>query len=109
MQLQFSITQHIRDAALMQSIQEFFGCGYIVNDGATKKQFRIRGFNDISNTLIPFLDQYPLHTQKALDLLVFRQVHGMMKNGLHLTPEGLEEIRALKSTINRARMIQYKK
>ena len=31
-QLQFIITQHIRDAALMLDLQDFFNCGSIVND-----------------------------------------------------------------------------
>jgi hypothetical protein len=32
-----------------------------------------------------------------------------MKDGRHLTPDGLDEIRAIKSTMNRARMLEFKK
>ncbi|KAJ3111081.1 hypothetical protein HK100_002811 [Physocladia obscura] len=106
--LQFAITQHIRDAALMLDLQEFFGCGTIANDGPTKKQFLIRSIPlETSMMFLPLFYLYPLRTQKALDMQAFAQVHGMMKQGLHLTPEGLEEIRAIKATMNRARMVQY--
>jgi len=45
--LQFTITQHIRDAELMTRIKEHFSCGYLTKDGTTKLQFRIRGINDL--------------------------------------------------------------
>jgi hypothetical protein len=77
-QLQFVITQHIRDAALMVKFLEFFNCGTVVNDGPTKKQFRIRDFNKLETILFPFLDAYPLQTQKALDANDFRLFHTIL-------------------------------
>ena len=108
-QLQFSITQHIRDADLMRSLVDFFGAGIVVSDGSTKVQYRIRRFADFEQSLFPLLDEYPLMTQKRLDAEAFRKVHALMKDGRHLTPDGLDEIRAIKSTMNRARMLEFKK
>lgn len=108
-QLQFSITQHIRDADLMRSLVDFFGAGIVVSDGLTKVQYRIRRFADFEQSLFPLLDEYPLMTQKRLDAEAFRKVHALMKDGRHLTPDGLDEIRAIKSTMNRARMLEFKK
>lgn len=108
-QLQFSITQHIRDADLMRSLVDFFGAGIVVPDGPTKVQYRIRRFADLEQSLFPLLDEYPLMTQKRLDAEAFRKVHALMKDGRHLTPDGLDEIRAIKSTMNRARMLEFKK
>ena len=108
-QLQFSITQHIRDADLMRSLVDFFGAGIVVSDGPTKVQYRIRRFADFEQSLFPLLDEYPLMTQKRLDAEAFRKVHALMKDGRHLTPDGLDEIRAIKSTMNRARMLEFKK
>lgn len=107
-QLQFVITQHIRDSELMAMFPKFFNCGYITNDGPTKLQYRIRALDDITTYLLPFLDDCPLVTQKRLDADAFRKVHSLMVNKLHLTAGGLEEIRAIKSTMNRARMVDYK-
>jgi hypothetical protein len=103
-QLQFAITQHIRD--LMFSIKEFFNCGHIGNDGPTKLQFRIRSLLELESRLFPLLDMYPLQTLKRLDAEAFREVHAMMKNGLHLTLKGFEEIQKIRATTNRGRMLQ---
>ena len=103
-QLRFVITQHVRDGELMQRLQEFFGCGTISKDGESKLQLRIRGFKDLEDKVFPLLDEYPLQTQKALDAQAFREVHSIIKNKIHVTSSGLCKIKAIKATINRARM-----
>ena len=108
-QLQFSITQHIRDVDLMRSLVDFFGAGIVVSDGPTKIQYRTRRFVQLEQSLFPVLDEYRLMTQKRLDAEAFRKVHALMKDGRHLTPDGLNEIRVIKSTMNRARMLEFKK
>jgi hypothetical protein len=107
-QLQFSITQHIRDAELMRKLIPFFGTGTVVSDGPTKVQFRIRRYSDFYKSLFPLLDEFPLMTQKRLDAEAFRKAHAIIKDGRHLTVSGLDEIRALKTQMNRARMSEYK-
>lgn len=101
-QLQFRITQHIRDIELMKKFIQFFGIGLIVNDGPTKVQYRIRTFKHLP-VLFALLDQYPLQTQKALDAQCFLEVYNMMLNKEHLTEIGLEKILAIKATMNRSR------
>ena len=107
-QLQFSITQHIRDLSLMQQFPAFFGAGAVSSDGPTKVQYRMRGFKDLERYLFPLLDKYPLMTQKRLDAEAFRAVHVLMKSGRHLTPDGLNEIRTIKDSMNRGRMARFK-
>lgn len=106
-QLRFVITQHIRDQVMMHQFPLFFNAGNVVADGPTKLQFRMRGFNDLEQHLFPLLDEYPLVTQKRLDAEAFRKVHALMKDKQHLTVNGLEEIRAIKSSMNRGRMDIY--
>lgn len=102
-QLQFAITQHIRDKELMEKFIPFFGnIGLIVNDGPTKVQYRIRSFKHFP-VLFDLLDQYPLQTQKALDAECFKNVYNMMLNKEHLTEIGLDKILAIKATMNRSR------
>ena len=79
-----------------------------MKNGKTKFQFRIRNAKDLETYLFPLLDAYPLQSQKAMDAAAFREVHAMMVNKEHLTHEGLAKIRLIKSTMNRARMEQYK-
>ena len=101
--LEFSITQHIRDRKLMEKFIEFFGCGYVVNDTPMKLQYRIRDRKQLSENLFPFIDQNSLLTVKSLDYFDFKHVHSMLENKLHLTPQGLDEIRVIQARMNRNR------
>jgi len=105
--LEFSVTQHIRDVNLMHKLIEFFGFGYLAKDGDTKYQFRVRKTQDLVK-LIHLFEEYPLQTQKRLDAEAFRQVLMLVLAKQHLNPEGLEEIRLIKATMNRARMKDFK-
>ncbi len=39
-------------------------------------------------------------TIKSLDYLDFKRVHSMLESKLHLTPEGLNDIRAIQAGMN---------
>ena len=58
---------------------------------------------DIVDKLIPFLDSYSLIGAKRQDYLDFCKVASLMKTKAHLTNDGLEEIRQIKSGMNSAR------
>lgn len=105
--LEFSVTQHIRDTKMMQDLVNFFGFGYLAKDGPTKYQFRVRNVQDLVK-LFTLFDAYPLQSQKRLDAEAFLQVLNLVLAKKHLTQEGLDQIRQIKSTMNRARMVQYK-
>lgn len=104
-QLQFCVSQHTRDRALMERFIPFFGgVGHVVKQGPTMVQYRIRGINDLSNHFYPFLDAHPLLTVKSKDYADFRRVHDLMAKGLHLTPEGLAQIKVIKESMNLRRV-----
>lgn len=110
-QLQFCITQHIQDRELMDQLILFCfslwgkeGVGTVNSDGPLKVQYRIRGMDDLEYHLFPFLEKNPLLTKKRLDYEQFRAVHALMRKGLHLTPEGLAQIRLIKGLMNRSRV-----
>jgi len=54
----------------------------------------------LTNIIIPFFKNYPLIGIKAQDFLYFCQIAELMKTGAHLTVEGLEKIRLIKSGMN---------
>jgi len=101
--LEFSITQHIRDKELIEKLIKFFGCGYIINDTSMKVQYRIRDRQELALYLFPFFDSNPLLTIKSKDYEDFKLVHSMLAKKLHLTPEGLNEIRLIQARMNRNR------
>lgn len=103
-QLAFIVSQHDRDIDLLYSFVTFFGGGQVVPNGLNKSIYRLRRPDLMEANLFPLLDKYPLLTQKHLDAEAFRKVHGMMKDKKHLTAEGLADIRAIQSTMNRGRM-----
>lgn len=103
-QLHFSVAQHAQDKLLLEQFVPFFdGAGQVTASGGSMYQYRIRGMDDLENKLFPFLESHPLVTQKSLDYANFRVVHAMMRNGEHLTPEGLDKIRAIQLLMNRQR------
>lgn len=65
--------------------------------------FRVAKLFDIAEKIIPFFDKYPIIGVKSQDYEDFKRVAELMKNKVHLTPEGLEEIRIVKAGINRGR------
>jgi imidazole glycerol phosphate synthase subunit HisF len=60
----------------------------------------VTSFKDITEKVIPFLDKYPIQGTKILDFLDFKRVADLMNNKAHLSKEGLDEIRFIKSKMN---------
>ncbi len=103
-QLQFVIGQHIQDKALLERFIPFFGVGRVLQTSSYMAQYRIRGMDDLENSLFPYLTSYPLLSQKSIDYANFKLVHSFMRDGYHLTPEGLIEIRRIQQLMNRQRI-----
>jgi len=103
-QLVFLITQHSRDAQLMNSLVSYFGCGrYVLRKNKDFGEYVITKFSDLTEKVIPFFDKYKIIGVKALDFADFCKVHELVKNKAHLTPEGLELIEKIKSGMNKGR------
>jgi LAGLIDADG endonuclease len=102
-QLEFSITQHIRDHNLLLQFIEFFGCGYVSPDGPTKCKYLVRDLSDLNRVIIPFFHSYPLRTVKQLDFNSFVSVTTLMNDKKHLTEQGLLDIQQIKGSMNRNR------
>lgn len=102
--LVFTITQHIRDEKLLRSFIEEFRCGKIISrSNVSTIEFEVTKFKEITNIIIPFFSKYPLHGDKVKDFNDFKKVAELMKNKAHLTQEGIEEIKNIKSGMNRGR------
>lgn len=98
----FQITQHIRDANLMDSIAKFLDCGliYKYREGV---DFRVSKISDIMGKIIPLLEKYPLEGVKLKDYKCFKEVGELIKNKKHLTPSGLEKIKQFKLNMDNLR------
>ena len=104
--LVFQITQHLREEELMQSLIKYFKCGYIEKDKSGNRNwinFRVYNFREINEKIIPFFKKYQIYGVKALDYLDWCKVAELMQNKVHLTKEGIDEIKKIKSRMNTGR------
>lgn len=97
--LRFSIGQHSRDHLLLESLVNFFGCGYVVKyDKREVCEFIVTKIDHIILHIIPFFDKYPIIGSKCLNYLNFCKAANIIKNKEHLNIDGkgLEQILQLK-------------
>lgn len=105
-QLRFRITQHERDIKLMEYLIKYLGSGKIYKYPRNAAvSLTIVKFSDITNTIIPFFEKNPLLGVKLFDYLDWCKIAKLMNDGSHLTIEGLNLIRTIKSRMNTGRNI----
>ena len=103
-QLRFRIIQHDRDLELMECIIKYLGTGQIYKYSKTQAiSLIVYNFSDIINIIIPFFDKNPLLGTKSLDYQDWSKIANLMKDGSHLTIEGLNQIKNIKSGMNTGR------
>lgn len=104
MRLRFSLTQHYRDEKLLKSLVEYLGSGiYYARSEHNLSEFVVTKFADLTDKMIPFFDKYPIVGAKRQDYLDFCKVAELMRSKAHLTSSGLEQIKQIKSGMNRGR------
>jgi len=102
--LYFTITQHSRDERLMNRLMDSLGCGTIQKKSQNLITcLVVTKFKDIEEKIIPFFDKHPILGEKAKDFHDFKQVAEIMKDKGHLTARGFDQIRKIKSGMNRGR------
>nr|YP_010561529.1 hypothetical protein OSR58_mgp01 [Ganoderma flexipes]UYX56900.1 hypothetical protein [Ganoderma flexipes] len=95
----FSITLHVKDLALLESIKNNLGVGNISKSGEKAVMYAVDSIKEIP-VIVNHFDKYPLVTQKLSDYLIFKKCFDIIKQGNHLTERGLLEIIGLKSNLN---------
>jgi len=99
-QLIFSITQHVRDKELLKVLMSYLDCGNVYYS-RNVIDLVVQKFADINLKIIPFLNQYPLQGVKLKEFENFKKVAEIMNSKSHLTLEGVEEIKKIKSGMNK--------
>ena len=104
---EFCVTQGERSLASLKELKDFFGVGQVIinrrydNHREHLYRFVVRKRQDLLEVIIPFFQQYPLRTAKKKDFQKFVQCVRMIRDGIHLTPEGLIQIILIAQTMNR--------
>ena len=102
--LEFQLAQHSRDINLMKSIINYLDCG-VIYEYSQIVIFKVSKFSDINDKIVPFFNKYPIIGVKYKDFLDFCKVKELMKHKEHLTLNGLEKIKEIKSGMNIGRKI----
>jgi hypothetical protein len=88
---------------LLRSFIQYLDCGNAYKY-VERVDYSVTKFSDLTHKIIPFFQKYPVKGVKSYDFEDFCKVAELMKNKAHLTPEGLEEIRLIKSGMNKGRV-----
>lgn len=100
-QVCFQIGLHEKDKVLLGMIQSYFkGAGNISKQGKILVQYRVTSLKHLE-IIAEHFENYPLITQKKIDFELWKQVFEILKNKGHLTEKGLENIAAIKASMNK--------
>ncbi len=102
--LNFLVFQNIRDAYLLESFSQVFGCGsFSIKEKTAIGTFAVTNFNNIVDNIIPFFEEYPILGAKAEEFKDFKEASVLIQSKAHLTKEGLDKILLIKSRMNFSR------
>jgi hypothetical protein len=96
----FSIGLHIKDKELLYLIQQTLGTGLVhIFNNKSEAVYSVESFKELEKIITHF-NNYPLVTAKRIDFIIFQKCFEIIKEGNHLTENGLLEIISLKTALN---------
>ena len=104
---EFVVSQGEKSLMALEEIKNFFGCGNIFvnkrydNHNENLYRYCVRSINELDTKIIPFFKQYPLHTYKQNDFLIFEKVIKAMIRKEHLNKSKRNKIITLIGKMNR--------
>lgn len=89
----------------MGVLKDYFGTGSLITyRDRPAVDLSIYRYKDITEKIIPFYDTYPILGVKQLDYIDWCRIASLMNKGLHLTKDGISEIRDIQSKMNTRRI-----
>jgi hypothetical protein len=100
----FQLTQHTRDELHLEIRDDYFGCGkYYISSRKGYGDFQVGKYSDIMEIIIPFFQNNKVVGEKLKDFNDWCKVAYLIKDKLHLTEKGLEQIREIQNSMNKNR------
>jgi len=106
--LGFEIELRDDDEPILQEIKAILGCGHVYkleyrryHKWKPHAKYRVTNFREIYDKVIPFFQQYSLFGQKAKSFECFCRAAEIMQKNQHITQEGIEQLRTIKSSMNK--------
>jgi LAGLIDADG endonuclease len=90
-----------KDEVILNIIKDLLGFGKVTLRSKTKGVYRYTatGFKSM-NDIISYFNLFPLLTKKAISYNKWSTIHNIIYNKLHLTEEGLTQVRVIQKQIN---------
>jgi hypothetical protein len=89
----FSISQHKRNKEILESIRDYFNCGWIrFSSPDHNYKYEVRGIDDLIKKIIPHFQKFPLQTSKKKDFLLFTEICEQVYQKHHLNFDYLRGI-----------------
>lgn len=105
--MHFHLKLQAKDKEVLEKVRRTLGCGnvYYQREARTNHtqcyRYTVSSLRDITSVIIPFFMSHPLQTaSKRTSFELFREIAELMHAKAHLTPHGVERIRALKQKMN---------
>ena len=106
-QMHFHLKMQEKDRSLLDKVRNTLDCGAVYFQKEQRAnhcqcyRYTVNSQMDILNKIIPFFKQYPLQSaSKKFNFRIFCQIARLLKAKAHLTANGVEQIRKLKSQMN---------
>jgi hypothetical protein len=109
----FTFVQGERSVEVLNLLNRYFGCGRVGRNDRhddhreAMHHYTVRALGDLELRIVPFFEEHPLLTAKAVDFKKFATVVRMMRAGRHLERDGLAQIAAISQTMNRRKPSRY--
>lgn len=105
--LHFEIELRADDEELLKNIQETLKCGHIYHlnydkyGWAPHVELKVSSIKDIRDKIIPFFKKHQLRSKKKHSFELFCQAAELFYTKDHLTMEGIDKLREIRSQTNR--------
>jgi hypothetical protein len=99
----FQVYQHRDHMAILEELQDLFGCGYIRPKGpkSSVMTYSVYRRRDLETAIIPYFERYPFLVLKREDFTKFSEVVRMMQQKLHRSEEGFRQIVEIAFSMNK--------
>ena len=97
--LSFNVSQ--KDRVILSLFKRHLGCGTLRGRPDGVWYYEVTNFNAITENVIPFFERFPfLSAKKKRDFKKFKQIVALVKEGAHLSPDGIRKILEIRENMN---------
>ena len=95
----YQVGLHERETPLLYKLQEFFGGVGAISTSSTRSvcRFAVAGTSDLIKNVLPHFLKFELAGSKHSNFIIWSQILKLIQSKAHLTTEGLNQIKELKS------------